>query len=116
MVWFQNLWLKKKLNIPASDFIETKAYEDYEEFRKLEVEVKNQMTNEQKISIESAIKLIELNPDFWESWYLAGEIYYQNEEYKKAVIHFKQAMKREITTTPDVGQVEKMIKKSYRKL
>ncbi|GGG45077.1 acyl-CoA--6-aminopenicillanic acid acyl-transferase [Christiangramia forsetii] len=103
-------------NIPESDFIEMKAFQNYEEFRKLERDVKEQLINKISISEEKAQSLIQLNPDFWEAWYLAGKIYYSNEDYKNAVIHFKQAKKREVTTRPDIEMIEKMIKKSYRKL
>ena len=69
-----------------------------------------------KISEEKAENLIQLNPDFWEAWYLAGQIFYKNKDYKNAIVHFKQAKKREVTTIPDIEMIEKMIKKSYRKL
>ncbi|MCB7480226.1 C45 family autoproteolytic acyltransferase/hydolase [Christiangramia sediminis] len=103
-------------NIPESEFIKTKSFQDYEEFRKLEIEVKNQLANEVQLSEATAQKSIQLNPDFWEAWFLAGKIYYNNADYKKAVIHFKQAKQREVTTLPDLEMIEKMIKKSYRKL
>ena len=74
------------------------------------------LSNEVSISEEKAENLIQLNPDFWEAWYLAGQIYYKNKDYKNAIIHFKQAKKREVTTIPDIEMIEKMIKKSYRKL
>ena len=103
-------------NISQSDFIETRAYRDYELFRKLEFEVKNRLSEEKSISKDTAEKLVSLNPNFWEAWYLAGLIYYNNKDYKNAVIHLKQAKKREVTTLPDLELLEKMIKKSYRKL
>jgi len=103
-------------NISQSDFIETRAYRDYELFRKLEFEVKNRLSQEKSISKDTAEKLVSLNPDFWEAWYLAGLIYFNNKDYKNAVIHFKQAQRREVTTLPDLELLEKMIKKSYRKL
>ncbi|WP_244270319.1 C45 family peptidase [Christiangramia echinicola] len=103
-------------NIPQSNFIQTKAFQDYEQFRKLENEVKDQLSKEVEISVETAKELVSLNPDFWEAWFLAGKIYYNSEDYKNAIIHFKQAKKREVTTLPDVEVIEKMIRKSYRKL
>ena len=103
-------------NIPESDFIRSKAFRDYEEFRKLEAEVRTKLSNKSAVSVESAKRLVKLNPDFWEAWFLAGKIYYNNADYKNAVIHFKQANRREITTIPDVERLRKMIKKSYRRL
>ncbi|MBT8319854.1 MAG: acyl-CoA--6-aminopenicillanic acid acyl-transferase, partial [Gramella sp.] len=103
-------------NIPKSEFIQSKAFHDYEEFRKLEAEVKTQLSNKFAVPVDSAERLVKLNPHFWEAWFLAGKIYYDNAEYKNAVIHFKQAKRKEVTTLPDVGMIEKMIKKSYRRL
>jgi len=103
-------------NIPESNFIKTEAFQKYEKFRKLETEVKDQLSNGTIISEETARKLVKLNPDFWEAWFLAGQIYYNKTDYKNAIIHFKQARKREVTTLPDVEMIEKMIRKSYRKL
>ena len=103
-------------NISESEFIHTQEFQDYEEFRKLEIQVKERLSNKSKISVETTKQLVQLNPDFWEAWFLAGKIYYQNEDYRNAVIHFKQARKREVTTLPDVEMIDKMIKKAYRKL
>ncbi len=107
---------QEESNIPESEFIHTEAFKDYEQFRKLETEVKKDLEEEALISVNKAKQLVKLNPDFWEAWYLAGRIYYQNSDYKNAVIHFNQARKREITTLPDKEQIDKMIKKTYRKM
>ncbi|MCH4823168.1 C45 family autoproteolytic acyltransferase/hydrolase [Gramella lutea] len=103
-------------NIPESEFIQSKAFQDYEEFRKLEVKVKDKLSNEIPVEKGTLRRLVQLNPDFWEAWFLAGQAYYNHEDYKNAIIHFKQAQKREVTTVPDEKRIEKMIKKSYRKL
>lgn len=103
-------------NIAESEFLSSIAYKNYEKYRKLENKVRRSLNNKEEISIASAGELVRLNPEFWEAWYLAGRIYYDNKDYKKAVIYFKQAGKREVTTLPDQEMIEKMIKKSYRKL
>ncbi|GAA4323803.1 acyl-CoA--6-aminopenicillanic acid acyl-transferase [Pontixanthobacter gangjinensis] len=103
-------------NIPESDFIHSQKFLDYEEFRKLESEVKNMLEKEALVPIGKAERLVQLNPDFWEAWFLAGKIYFQKKDFKKAVVHFKQAKKREVTTLPDLEIIEKMIRKSYRKI
>ena len=103
-------------NIPQSDFIQTEAFQDYEKFRKLENKVKDQLSKDEEISVETAKDLVSLNPEFWEAWFLAGKIYYNNEDYKNALVHFEQAKNLEVTTLPDVEMIEKMIRKSHRKL
>lgn len=118
---FQNGIIKssvseEELNIQESDFIRSEAFRAYEKYRKLEQEVKTELTNNVSVKDGKAEKLVKLNPDFWEAWYLAGMIYYENEDYRNALIHFKQAGKREVTTKPDEELIAKMIRKSYRKL
>ena len=103
-------------NIPESEFLRSDAYRDYEEFRKIEAEVKDKLSRSIEISAADARKLVQLNPEFWEAWFLAGRIYYKNNNYRNAIIHFKQAQKREVTTLADLEIIKKMIRKSYRKL
>ncbi len=103
-------------NIPASDFLQTKEYRNYENYRKLETKVIYNLQNDNLIPASKASELTSLNPEFWEAYYLAGMIHFKNREYKKAVIYFKQALKREVTTKPEEEMLKKMIKKTYRKI
>jgi len=102
--------------IPEDDFIHTKAYQDYKEFRVLSESVSKSISAGEKISEEKITKLIELNPYLWKVYELAGQYYYQQKNYKKAIIYFKQALNREVTTLLDERDLEKKIRKSYRKL
>src|SRR5690606_38707776 len=100
------------LTIPEDGFLSTQEFKNYRDYRTLidEILLKNYEVRESEI-----LRLISLNPDNWKSSAVAGEYYYKNKEYKKAVIHFKQAQNREVTTVPDQKWLDKMIKKSYRK-
>ncbi|HSP40171.1 MAG TPA: C45 family peptidase, partial [Gillisia sp.] len=100
------------LTIPEDDFVRSRAFRDYEEFRSLNEEI---IAKEYKVEESKITRLISLNPHNWKSWAVAGDYYYLKKNYKKAVIHFKQAQKREVTTVPDEKWLKKMIKKSYRK-
>lgn len=103
---------EESLTIPADDFLETPEYRNYREFRNLNEEI---MGKEYKVPENDISRLIFLNPNNWKTWAVAGEYYYRKKDFKKAVIHFKQAKKREVTTIPDEKWLEKRIKKSYRK-
>ena len=100
------------LTIPEDDFLSTQQFKNYREYRTLNEDIllKNYEVQESEI-----LRFISLNPYNWKSWAVAGEYYYRKKEYKKAVIHFKQAQNREVTTLPDQKWLDKMIKKSYRK-
>ena len=102
----------EELTIPEDDFIKTQAYIDYIEFRALNEEI---IAKEYRVEESKIIRLIALNSHNWKAWAVAGEYFYLKNDYKKAVIHFKQALKREVTTVSDEKWLKKMIKKSYRK-
>ena len=107
---------KNELNIAASPFLETKAYANYEAYRKLEREVLNDLSEKKKISTETAERLKKLNPNFWEAHFLSGKIYFSNNDFKKAIRDFEHAQELEITTLPEEKELKKALKKAYRKL
>ncbi|WP_317192010.1 C45 family peptidase [Salegentibacter maritimus] len=103
-------------NIGSDPFLNSEAYRDYEKYRKLSHELTHTISKGKEIS-EAKIKTLKsLNPHFWEVYKIAGDYYFQQQDYKKAVINFKQAKRREVTTLPDEEYLDKMIKKSYRKI
>ncbi|SKB55921.1 Predicted choloylglycine hydrolase [Salegentibacter salinarum] len=102
--------------IAEDPFVNTEAYKNYEKYRKLSQEITDAILAEEKVSAEKINKLKFLNPYFWEVYKIAGDYYFQQKDYKKAVINYKQAKIREVTTLPDEEYLEKMIKKSYRRL
>lgn len=102
--------------IPADDFIKTQAFKNYKDFRTLSEEIQLAIKEGYEIDEDKVLQIISLNPHYWKPYYLAGEYYYRQKEFKKAVVFFKQAQKREVTTRPDEKMLEKRIKQSYRKI
>jgi hypothetical protein len=102
--------------IPEDNFIHTKAYQDYKEFCVLSESLSKSISVGEKIPEEKINEIIGLNPYYWKAYALAGDYYFQQKNYKKAIIYFKQAQSREVTTLLDERDLEKMIRKSYRKL
>ena len=102
--------------IPASDFLQTRNYKNYEAYRKLREQFIQDLEDENPIDTKDAEALKHLNPYFWQAYYLSGQYYYREGNYKQAIIDFKQALVREVTTLPDKEHLEKLLKKSYRKL
>jgi predicted choloylglycine hydrolase len=103
-------------NIAEDPFVNTEAYKDYEKYRKLNGKIIEAISKEKEVSEEKIKRLKALNPYFWEVFKIAGDYYFQQKEFKKAVINYKQAKRREVTTLPDEEYLDKMIKKSYRKI
>ena len=68
------------------------------------------------ISEEEIHSFIQLNPQFWKTYFLVGEYYFGRKNYKKALENYKIALEKEITTVPDREFLEKRIRKSERKM
>ncbi|UAB83486.1 acyl-CoA--6-aminopenicillanic acid acyl-transferase [Zunongwangia sp. SCSIO 43204] len=102
--------------IPESNFLQTKYYKNYEEYRKIRESFVQDLEHENPINPHDAEALKQLNPYFWQAYYLSGQYYYREGNYKKAIIDFKQALRREISTLPEKEHIKKLLKKSYRKL
>lgn len=99
------------LNIPEDSFIHSEAYKNYEKYRVLEREVEKALAKKQMISIEKLNLLSELNPDYWQAYYLQGKYYYRKKYDAAARIAFEKALTKEITTIPDRKNIEKYLKK-----
>ncbi len=105
------------LHIPADDFQYSKAFKNYEKYRKINREIDQGIAQKDKNFKEDKIlKYQSLNPDFWEVYYKSGLLYYRAKKYEKAEKAFELALEKIITTKPDEKQVQKMLKKTKRKL
>ena len=106
----------ESLNISEDSFIHTDTYANYEAFRILSRKIENAVEKKNKISEEELTQFGNLNPNYWATYYILGRYHYEQKEYKKALIAFKQASKREITTILDEKNVQEYIKKCQRKI
>ncbi|WP_341200031.1 C45 family peptidase [Croceibacter atlanticus] len=99
------------LNISKDEFLTTEAYKNYEAYRVLEREVEMLLKQEDDIPRVKFNTLISLNPDYWKPFYLQG-LYYLKKGYKAAaLIAFKDAKTKVITTLPDEERINLYIKK-----
>ncbi len=104
------------LKIPEDPFIHTPRYRDYEKFRIMSREIENAIDNKQKVEEKKLLNFEKLNPEYWATYFIIGSYYYHNKEYNKALIAFKQAEKREVTTQLDLKKIKKYSKKCERRL
>lgn len=111
-----NTLSKEKLNIAKDPFIDTKLYEDYQQYRILCKQIENAIASEKEIDTFVLQKFQDSNPEFWEVYYLTGKYQYQNKEYTEALQNFQKAKTKEVTTVPDLENIEKYIKKIKRKI
>ena len=69
------------------------------------IDAKGNASSELLKELESA------NPEYWEVYELVGKYYYEKGYDAAALIEFKKALTKEITTVPDRVRIEKYIKK-----
>lgn len=99
------------LNIPKDPFLQSEAYKNYERYRMLRDEIEDAISENSHIAQSRIEELVELNPNFWEGYFLAG-VYNYNMGYDYVALqYFEKALEKEITTVPDMENVEKYLKK-----
>lgn len=104
---------KSEFNIAKDSFADSQEFRNYEEFKKLSSE----FDDENKVLSDEFIHYYQsLNPDFWLGYYLAGKYYFKLKDYQRAKTEFEKALTKEITTVPDKENVEKYLKKVFKKM
>lgn len=108
---------KPELNIAKDSFLDSQAFEDYEEFKFANGEVQNAIDDNDVVLSDGFIPHYQsLNPDFWLVYYQAGKYYFKQKEYSKAKTEFEKALTKEITTVPDRENVREFLKKTGKRL
>lgn len=107
---------KPELTVEADTFQFTQAFKSYEAYRIASKELQNAISNNEHVASEKLSELIELNPNYWEAYFLVGKYYYEKEYYRAALNVFEAANTKEITTVPDQSEINSYIKKIKRKL
>lgn len=112
---FRQEVVHQQLTIPADPFLKTKAYQDYEKFRLQRKKITKATENSLILEDSFLEDFITLNPEFWETYQLVGDYYFEQKEFERAYKYYQLAMTKEITTQPDIVYLKKQIKKSKRK-
>jgi len=97
------------LTIPADTFLLTTAYSNFEKFRKF----KQCILNGEVINPDS---MVAVNPNFYQTYILAGDYLYERKEHKNALYFYKLALTKVIATLKEEEYIMKQIKKSKEKL
>ncbi|OJX30248.1 MAG: acyl-CoA--6-aminopenicillanic acid acyl-transferase [Chryseobacterium sp. 36-9] len=108
---------KSNLNIAKDPFVDSKEFENYEEYKFASSEVNHATDDKDVMLTDDFLPYYQsLNPDFWLVYYQSGKYYFNKKEYSKAKMEFEKALTKEITTVPDKENVEKYLKKTNKKL
>lgn len=104
------------LRIEKDKFLLTKEYANYEQYRIQSLKLAKLLEEKKEIKEDVLTSYIQNNPDFWKVYALVGDYYFQQKDYQQAVIYYKLALTKEITTTPDRNKTEKKLSKCIRKI
>lgn len=108
---------KSNLNIAKDPFVDSKEFENYEEYKFASSEVNHATDDKDVMLTDDFLPYYQsLNPDFWLVYYQSGKYYFNKKEYSKAKMEFEKALTKEVTTVPDKENVEKYLKKTNKKL
>jgi hypothetical protein len=102
--------------IAKASFINTVAFHNYEKYRIEKRKVEQIINEDLEFNTKDMYSFIALNPESWEVYYLVGKYYYDKKYYEAALIEFKKALSKEVTTVPDREEMEKYIKKIKRRI
>ncbi|MCH2021696.1 MAG: C45 family peptidase [Saprospiraceae bacterium] len=101
------------LLIRADSFVYNRVFANYIEFRKLKKElslINKSGIKYDKEGITKAEKIIELNPDYYHAYQLAGDFYKANKMYEKAITAYKEALEKEIATITEHDLIQSNLK------
>lgn len=107
---------EENLTISEDPFQYSRAYQDYQEYRRLKNKVVMAITNDEHLEQSLLKELQRYNPEYWEAHYLVGRYQYVRGYYTAALKAFELALTKEITTVPDKENVMRHIKKIKRRL
>lgn len=105
----------KTRNIAKDPFLETLAYQHYEQFRIEDKKMDSYLENKADLSVNFMDYYQSLNPDYWVVYYKVGLYFYQNKKYVLAQEQFEKALTKEISSLPEKEEITNYLKKIKRK-
>ncbi len=96
------------LNLPADSFLLTNKYQLFLDFRRYKKEV----SEGKDVNPDS---LILSNPNFYQSYQLAGNLMFRKKLYKTAEQYYRAALSKEIATKKEENDIRDMISKCEEK-
>jgi len=105
------------LTIPEDPFLHSQEFSDYEQYRRLRRILLKSLEDESELANPGILEeLTQLNPEYYEAYYLVALYQQEHDSLKKALTNFKTAASKEVTTLDEKEDIAKRIKKLERKL
>ena len=93
---------ERQLNIPADSFLLTSQFRDFEHFR----HYKQELADGVDINPDS---LVASNPQFYQSYELAGDYLVRKKKYKEALPYYETALTKVIATKKEEDNIRKQV-------
>ena len=97
------------LTIKSDEFLQTSDYNSFIEFRK----IKEKILNKETIDVA---KFIKLNPEYYDTYVLAGNYWFDKKRYKIAKKQYQTALTKEVATKYEIENIKEKIEKCNKKL
>ena len=105
----------KKMELPADDFLTSKAFKNYQTYKKLEPVVERALRNETILSIDLLQTFERSNPELWRTYDLLGDYFYQQHDWENAAKKYEIALQKEISSATERKAIIKKYQKALRK-
>ncbi|MBX3257215.1 MAG: peptidase C45 [Chitinophagaceae bacterium] len=97
------------LAIPADSFLLSQQYKDFERYRRYKTEI----AEGKKINIDS---LVSSNPEFYHTYVLAGNYYFNLEQYRVCIPYYEKALTKEVATEDEREYIRQQIAKAKKEI
>ena len=97
------------LSVAADSFLQTKEYTDFVRFRSF----RQRIADGGQINVDS---LIASNPQYYNTYILAGDYLFKKDQYQKALAQYKISLTKEIATLKEEKHIRDQIKLCNEKL
>jgi len=104
---------EKELNIPADSFLYSKEFAKFNAWKLMKEAFQFAHKHKLKYPIDEKIisNFIKSNPEYWETYFILGTYFFDQEEFGIAELEYEKALKKEITTVQDIELVKAQLKK-----
>ena len=98
--------------IAPDSFLYSSGWTSFLNFKKSRDEIKATVKKKGYIDNEKSFlgQFLKSNPESWETYYWAGELYRSRNEKAKAVVFYSQALTKEINDSSEIYKLKKLIK------
>lgn len=106
----QTIINEEDLTIPIDSFLYSKEYKQFLRFKDIRDQINNSIKSDVRIPDEDRLanEIIELNPEFFETYVYIGNYFNHFKIYDKAILAYKKALTKEI---PNIYQRENILSK-----